>query len=337
MKRINLSAALRACADDVVRQKLAQQVGLPPHAIEQVFASSAAILIAALAARAAEGRDETIAVFGALMSRTINPRIRDECATWVESTGKLKELEHAGFTLVAHATGIDATELSDHVAPRVAVPAQATCALTCVCAAIVGGLIKHHMLIEQADVSDLPGLFAGQLATIAEHLNDDSIDVLGYLHADVNAFLDQVSTRLTSVTADFEPVRPRIGEGTTVIDAPVRSQPQSQPQPPIPAHNRYEIGKVFVNDIRFTSAMQPSQMGPVGSAAKRGKPTSRRTWKVFALTTATVLVAVLAWGKVFHWPDMQSALAQVTRPAAKSISVVSGAISSPDLKTASVK
>ncbi|WP_175703573.1 hypothetical protein [Burkholderia ambifaria] len=335
MKRINLSAALRACADDVVHQKLAQQVGLPPHAIEQVFASSAAILIAALAARAAEGRDETIAVFGALMSRTINPRIRDECATWVESTGKLKELEHAGFTLVAHATGIDATELSDHVAARVAVPAQATCALTCVCAAIAGGLIKHHMLIEQADVSDLPGLFAAQLATIAEHLNDDSIDVLGYLHADVNAFLDQVSTRLTSVTADFEPVRPRIGEGSTVNDEPARSQPQ--PQSHIPAHNRYEIGKVFVNDIRFTSAMQPSQMGPVGPAAKRGKQTSRRTWKVFALTTATVLVAVLAWGKVFHWPDMQSALAQVTRPAVKSISVVSGAISSPDLKTASVK
>ncbi|MET3552943.1 hypothetical protein [Burkholderia sp. 567] len=335
MKRINLSAALRACADDVVRQKLAQQVGLPPQAIEQVFASSAAILIAALAARAAEGRDETIAVFGALMSRTINPRIRDECATWVESTGKLKELEHAGFTLVAHATGIDATELSDHVAARVAVPAQATCALTCVSAAIVGGLVKHHMLIEQADVSDLPGLFAAQLATIAEHLNDDSIDVLGYLHADVNAFLDQVSTRLTSVTADFEPVRPRIGEGTTAIDAPVRSHPQSQP--PIPAHNRYDIGKVFVNDIRFTSAMQPSQMGPAGPAAKRGKPTSRRTWKVFALTTATVLVVVLAWGKVFHWPDMQSALAQVTRPAVKSISVISGAISSPDLKTASVK
>ena len=333
MKRINLSAALRACADEVVRQKLAQQVGLPPQAIEQVFASSAAILIAALAARAAEGRDETITVFGALMSRTINPRIRDECATWVDSTGKLKELEHAGFTLVAHATGIDATELSDHVAARVAVPAQATCALTCVCAAIVGGLIKHHMLIEQADVSDLPGLFAGQFATIAEHLNDDSIDVLGYLHADVNAFLDQVSMRLTSVTADFEPVRPRIGEGTKSIDEPA----QSQPQPPIPAHNRYEIGKVFVNDIRFTSAMQPSQMGPVGPAAKRGKPTSRRTWKVFALTTATVLVAVLAWGKVFHWPDMQSALAQVTRPAVKSISVVSGAISSPDLKTASVK
>src|ERR1700758_2951796 len=105
LKRINLSAALSTCTDDIVRQKLAHKVGLPPQAIEQVFAASGSIVIAALAARAAEGRDETIAVFGALMSRNINPRIRDECAGLVDSTGKLKELEHAGFTLVAHATG----------------------------------------------------------------------------------------------------------------------------------------------------------------------------------------------------------------------------------------
>lgn len=332
MKRINLSAALSACADDIVRQALAHKVGLPPQAIEQVFASAGSIVIAALAARAAEGRDETIAVFGALMSRNINPRIRDECAVLVDSTSKLKELEHAGFTLVAHATGNDATELSDHVAQRVAVPAQATCALTCICAAIVGGLIKHHMLIEQADVSELPGLFAGQLATIADHLNEASIDVLGHLQADVNAFLGQLSVRLASVAADFEPVRPRVGEGAKPVEE------SAPPQPQIPAHNRFEVGKVFVNDIRFTSAMQPSQLGPVGAASKREKPKSRRTWKVFALTTAAALIAVLAWAKAYHWPELQSALAQVrTASQGKSTSVVSGVITALDLKTASTK
>ncbi|RQR43486.1 hypothetical protein DIE20_11505 [Burkholderia sp. Bp9131] len=332
MKRINLSTALSACADDIVRQKLAHKVGLPPQAIEQVLASSGSIVIAALAARAAEGRDETIAVFGALMSRDINPRIRDECAALVDSTSKLKELEHAGFTLVAHATGNDATELSDHVAAQIAVPAQATCALTCICAAIVGGLIKHHVLIEQADVSELPGLFAGQLATIGDHLNDGSIDVLGYLQADVNAFLDQISVRLASVAADFEPVRPRLGE------AAKQAQESTQVQPQIPAHSRYEIGKVFVNDVRFMSAMQPSQLGPTGPMTKREKPKSRRTWKVFALTTTAVLIAVLAWAKVYHWPEVQSAFAQATdsAPRAKSTSVVSGVISS-DVKTASTK
>ncbi|WP_116140986.1 hypothetical protein [Trinickia diaoshuihuensis] len=331
MKRIDLSVALNACADDIVRQKLAHKVGLSPQAIEQILAFSGSIVIAALAARAAEGRDETIAVFGALMSRDINPRIRDECATSVASTSKLKQLEHAGFTLVAHATGNDATELSDHVAARIAVPAQATCALTCICAAIVGGLIKHHMLIEQADVSELPGLLAGQLAMVADHLNAGSIDVLGYLQADVNAFVDQISVRLASVAADFEPVRPRMGDVAKPAQEPM------EPQRQIPAHSRYEIGKVFVNDVRFTSAMRPSQLGPTGPVTKREKPRSRRTWKVFSLTTATVLIAVFAWAKIYHWPELQSAFAQAAGSHNRSTSFVSGVISKPDMKTASTK
>ncbi|WP_321857283.1 hypothetical protein [Burkholderia cenocepacia] len=318
MKRINLSAALNVCVDEAVRQKIAHKVGLPPQAIEQIFSRAGSIVIAALAVRASEGRDETIAVFGALMSRHINPRIRDECADWVDSTSKLKDLEHAGFTLVAHATGNDATELSDYIAAQIAVPAQATCALTCICAAIIGGLVKHHLLIEQGDVSELPGLLASQIAPIAEHLNEDAIDVLGYLQADVSAFLDQLSLRLTAVAADFEPPRPRIGAQATPVQ-------HEQTQPQIPAHSRYEIGKVFVNDIRFTSAMQPSQFGSAGAAAKREKPKSRRTWKVFALTTATVLVAVIAWAKVYRWPEVQSAFAQAMHSTAqgKSASIAS--------------
>jgi hypothetical protein len=333
LKPINLSAALRACVDDIVRDKIAHKVGLPAAAIEQVFASSGSIVIAALAARASNGRDETIAVFGALMSRDINARIRDDCAALVDSTGKLKELEHAGFTLVAHATGHDATELSDHVAAEIGVPAQATCALTCVCAAIVGGLIKHHLLIEQGDVSELPALFSGQLETIADHLSAGSIDVLGYQPAETTAFLDQLSVRLAAVAASFEPVRPRVGE------AAAKSTHDPAPQPQIPAHNRYEIGKVFVNDVRFTSAMQPTAaIGAASSAAKRRKPKSRRTWKVFALTTVTVLIAVLAWAKVYRWPEVLSAVAQVTDSISrgKPASMVSGVIS-PGVKTASTK
>lgn len=321
MKRINLPTALGACVDDVVREKIAHKVGLPASAIEQVFSRAGSIVVAALAVRASEGRDETIAVFGALMSRDINPRIRDECTTLVDSTGKLKELEHAGFTLVAHATGNDATELSDYVASEVGVPAQATCALTCICAAIVGGIVKHHVLIEQGDVSELPGLFAAQLPSISGHLNDGAIDVLGYLHADVNGFLNNVAVRLTSVAGEFEPPRPRVSVNERA--EPERRQP---PQPQIPAHNRYEIGKVFVNDIRFTSAMQPSTFGPM----KREQPRSRRTWKVFALTTTAVLIAVLASTKVYRWPDVRSALTQMTTSTtaqSRSDTLVSGVIS----------
>ncbi|MFM0696323.1 hypothetical protein PQQ64_29125 [Paraburkholderia graminis] len=162
-------------------------------------------------------------------------------------------------------------------------------------------------------------------------MDQGSVAALGYLQADVNALFDQLSVRLAAVAADFEPVRPRVNEAAT-------STQQELPQPRIPVHNRYEIGKVFVNDIRFTSAMQPTAPMGAALAAKREKPKPRRTLKVFALTMATVLIAVLAWAKVYHWPELQSAVALMTGATAqgKPTSVVSGVISQ-SIKTASTK
>ncbi len=94
------------------------------------------------------------------------------------------------------------------------VPAQATFALTCVCAALLGGLIKHHILIEQGDIAELPGLFAKQLATAAIRLDGASIDALGYLQPDVGAFITMLSDRLAVVAADFAPPLPRPSEAT---------------------------------------------------------------------------------------------------------------------------
>ncbi|RKT13465.1 hypothetical protein B0G69_6619 [Paraburkholderia sp. RAU2J] len=258
-------------------------------------------------------------VFGALMSRDINPRIDDECAKLVDTTGRLKELEHAGFTLVARATGKDASVLSDHIASQIGVPAQATCALTCICAAILGGLIKHHVLIEQGDISELPGLFASQLATIADHLNTESIDALGYLHPDVNAFLDTVSVRLAAVAADFEPQRPQVSEEAK----------RAQQQPQIPAHNRFEIRKVFANEVRFTSTINSAS--PIAAAlavAKDQKPRPRRVWRVFALTTASVLIAAFVWAKVYHWPEVSSFVTQLINSSAHGDAIASGSVSS---------
>lgn len=328
MKRINLSAALGACVDDIVREKIAMKVGLPAPAIADVFSRAGSILIAALAARSSEGREETVMVFGALMSRDINPRIDDECAKLVDTTGQLKELEHAGFTFVALATGRDASVLSDHVATQIGVPAQATCALTCICAAILGGLIKHHVLIEQADISELPGLLASQLATIADHLNEGSIDALGYLQPDVQVFLDRVSVRLAVVAADFEPQRPRVSaERVSASGANEEAKPAQQPQ--IPPHNRFEAGKVFVNDIRFTSTIKPSSsIAAALAAAKDEKPRSRRTWKVFALTMASVLIAAVVWMKFYHWPEVGSFVNQLANSTQHGSSGVSGPVSS---------
>lgn len=93
--------------------------------------------------------------------------IRNECATLVASTGKLKDIEHAAFTFVAHAAANDATGLSDYATARFGVPAQATRALTGICSAIVRGIVKHRAPIEQGDVSEPRRLFAAQLPSIS--------------------------------------------------------------------------------------------------------------------------------------------------------------------------
>lgn len=295
MKQIDLSHALTVCAGDAVRHKIALKVGLSTSTIEEIFNRASAVLIAALAARASASRDDTVVVFGALMARDVNPRIGDECPNLVDSTGKLKELEHAGFALVARATGHDAADLSDHIAAQVGVPAQATCALTCLCAAILGGIIKHHVLIEQGDIAELPGLFANQLASIATRLDDTSIDALGHLQPDVGAFVNTLSDRLAAVTVEFAPPRPRPGEGAAGGQAAQ-----------IPPHSRYDIGKVYAHDIRFTSAMKPTSFGP----AKRETPSRRRIWKTFSLTAAAALVAVLAFVEFGSVSQVSSFLAQ---------------------------
>ncbi|WP_231337403.1 hypothetical protein [Paraburkholderia sprentiae] len=291
---------------------------MPAAAIGDVFSRAGSMLIAALAARASQGREDTVMVFGALMSRDINPRIGDECAKRVDTTGQLKELEHAGFALVARATGKDAAVLSDRVSAQIGVPAQATCALTCICAAILGGLIKHHVLIEQGDISELPGLFASQLATIGDHLNEASIDALGYPQPNVNAFLDTLSVRLAAVAADFEPQRPRVDS---------EAKPAQLPQ--IPVHSRYEIGKVFAHDIRFTSTIKSPSPVAMLASAKHDKPRPRRMGKVFALTTASVLIAAFVWAKLYHWPEVVSFVTQLADSSAHGNTTASGSVSSP--------
>ncbi|WP_429473802.1 hypothetical protein [Paraburkholderia sp. WSM4175] len=177
------------------------------------------------------------------------------------------------------------------------------------------------MLIEQADISELPGLFASQLATIADHLNEGSIDALGYLQPDVQVFLDRVSARLAVVAADFEPQRPRVSASSASEEA----KPAQQPQ--VPPHNRFEAGKVFVNDIRFTSTIKPSSsIAAALAAAKDEKPRSRRAWKVFALTTASVLIAAFVWMKFYHWPEVVSFVNQLANSTQHGSSGVSGPV-----------
>ena len=153
MKRINLAQALEQCADDAVLQRIADQMGLPPHVVAHVLRSAGPVLVAALTVRAAHGCEDTQAVFDALMSRDSNARIGSECAHLVETTAGLKDFEHRGHVLATRATDIPVAALSDHIAVRTGVPTQPASVLCSIAAAMLAGLIKHHVLLEQGDVT----------------------------------------------------------------------------------------------------------------------------------------------------------------------------------------
>ncbi|PXX23791.1 MULTISPECIES: OmpA family protein [Burkholderia] len=201
MKRINLAQALEQCADDAVLQRIADQMGLPPHVVAHVLRSAGPVLVAALTVRAAHGCEDTQAVFDALMSRDSNARIGSECAHLVETTAGLKDFEHRGHVLATRATDIPVAALSDHIAVRTGVPTQPASVLCSIAAAMLAGLIKHHVLLEQGDVTQLPGLLASQLPSVASGMDDGVATLFGY--PNVRALADTIAVRLAAVAADF--------------------------------------------------------------------------------------------------------------------------------------
>ncbi|MPV71151.1 OmpA family protein [Burkholderia sp. BE17] len=203
MKRINLAQALELCADDAVLQRIADRMGLPPHVVAHVFRCAGPALVAALAARAARGCEDTQAVFDALMSHDSNARIGSECAHLVETTAGLKDFEHQGHVLATRAIDIPVAALSDHIAVRTGVPTQPASVLCSMAAGMLAGLIKHHVLLEQGDVTQLPGLLASQLPSVVSGIEDDVATLFGY--PNVRALADAIAVRLAAVAADFHP------------------------------------------------------------------------------------------------------------------------------------
>ncbi|THJ46801.1 OmpA family protein [Burkholderia sp. LS-044] len=225
MKRINLAQALELCADATVLERIADRMGLPPHVVAHVLRCAGPVLIAALATRAAHGSGDTQAVFDALMSHDSNARIGSECAHLVETTAGLKDFEQQGHVLATRATDISMAALSDHIAVRTGVPTQPASVLCSMAAAMLAGLVKHHVLLEQGDVTQLPGLLASQLPSVASGMEDGVATLFGY--PSVHALTDTIAVRLAAVTADFHPrqVSPRHPDDEPNVDT---SAPRAQ-------------------------------------------------------------------------------------------------------------
>lgn len=201
MRRIDLVQTFAQCTASPLCERLAVRTGLPPQIVPHVLAHAASLLVAALAARTAEGREAATHVFSALMGSTSNPHIASEWPRQASTTAGLRDLEQAGESLFLHASGRRIAPLADYLAARCAIPAQPAHGLACIASAILAGLIKHHLLLAQASALHLPGLLAAQMPAIGSDIDDSAAATLGYLTA--ASFAATIPPRLAAVTADF--------------------------------------------------------------------------------------------------------------------------------------
>ncbi|GAB6852476.1 hypothetical protein JCM10599A_62800 [Paraburkholderia kururiensis] len=306
-----------ACTGGEVSERLAVRMGLSAQMVGHVLACAADVVVAALAATAAEGRGAATRVFGTLVSRECDAHIGSRCAQRVSTTGGLRALGEEGDALLVRATGRHVASLSDHVAARCGIPAQAAHMLACVAAAIVGGLMKHHLLLEQGDAAQLPGLLASQMPLVEVSTGDGVAAELGYDTA--AAFMATVPVRLAAVAADFPGPREEAGRGAAMAvqgaQAPV--------EPAAPAAGAGTLRPVhadYAAAMRYAGLPVPrgQTVAPQGAAADSGDaPAARRrsaTPWLLVLVGACVLAGLFAWAKLGGQADAGAGRAATARP-----------------------
>jgi len=196
---VDLVAAGHAAFTPYVLEQLSSRIGLPPDAIRHVTERAVPGLVAAMMAKSVDPEGAR-RVFGAIMSAESNARIGTQLHGLTASSHGLKAVERMGHAL---ALGImDSREIaaiSDHIAALTGVPPQAAHALTDIASAVVFGVTRHHVLLEQGNAAGLPGLLAYQWPIVAPWLAEGFAKALGFDSA--AAFADTVPQRLVETAA----------------------------------------------------------------------------------------------------------------------------------------
>lgn len=198
MKQIDLVQSTNHTFSEPVRKQLATQIGLSPEILEHVVSCATPALVASLMATAisAEGN---AAIFEAARSKEANPHIAEELVQLTAATAGIKDLETAGDALLTRATGRRVAALGDQVAAQTSLPSQATHVLTGMVAAVLFGVLKHHLLLEQAHESALPAMLRAQLSAVSGHVSDTVARAMGF--ADANEFQRSIASRLGAATS----------------------------------------------------------------------------------------------------------------------------------------
>lgn len=304
------------CTGGEVSERLAVRMGLSAQMVGHVLACGADVVVAALAATVAQGRGAATRVFGTLVSQECDAHIGSGCGERVSTTAGLVALGHEGEALLVRATGREVAALGDHVAARCGIPAQAAHMLVCVSAAVVGGLLKYHILLGQGEAAQLPGLLAGQLPLVAGSLGDGVAAALGC--ATAAAFMATVPVRLAAVAADFPGPEESVpggavpvpGGGLQAAAGPV--EPVVAPAGPVPVHTDYagalryaglpvQRGAAGVPAPAAAAAAAPAAAVPAGAQAGPDARAGRRAARPWLL----VLVAAAVLGGLFAWAKLQ--------------------------------
>jgi outer membrane protein OmpA-like peptidoglycan-associated protein len=224
LKTIDLVQLVNSTFSDPVREQLSGKFGLSSEMLRGVIAHANPIVIAALIARAATPGGTT-ALHSTIMSPEANARITEQLMGLSMTTAGVKDLETSGETLFRQGLDRRIAVLSDHIAKQTGIPTQATHALTGMVAAVVFGALRHHVLLEQGVIAQLPALLGHQLPLVAAYVTDGVAVSIGFKNVadftgSVTARLNAVSDSLKSTAATEGVIAPPLAR---TVPAPVTS------------------------------------------------------------------------------------------------------------------
>lgn len=199
---VNLVHLVKSTISQRVLDQLSGKFGLSSEIIQRVVAQASAVLVVSLMEKSATlGGAEM--VFFAIMSAETNARIAEELADLVTTTTSLKQLELSGYGLAGFGDPPRFAELSDQIAAQGGVPTQAAHALTGLVSAALFGVLKHHFLLSQGKIAQLPLLLGRQLSVIAPYVTDGVAIALGFV--DAANFFGCIPGQLGAVAASLDP------------------------------------------------------------------------------------------------------------------------------------
>ncbi|WP_244849958.1 OmpA family protein [Caballeronia sp. SL2Y3] len=299
---INLVQAVNTAISSEIAEQLSQKFGIPAQIVQQLAARTAPGLVASVMDRSALA-DGARAVYSVIMSPEANAFVAEQLRNVITTTAGLKHLETSGHLLASRATGQRIDALTDAVSAETGVPVQATSALAGMLSAIMFGILKHHFLLSQANLSQLPGLLRDQIGEMRASLTHNAASAIGV--GNVDGFVSSIGARLDAVgsTLDIadEPPVPTAGSASYASPAPARNTPPvvAPPAPPAPP-----------------VAPAPTMSAPLRAPVRKPAPkrSNKAVWLLFAVLAA--ILALVYYRGFTHNPNVDLSSNAATTPVA---------------------